>query len=267
MPNRSPLPDTWQVPQVFRDRLRESVGRQRAMFADGHLLLILHEPPKPDELQRRGRYFWRSPEGSWQSNNLGAGITALKKHLGAYRDALEKLDRDEQRAELADEYFQLLREIAPLHRAARNLYDTLQQAREMVREDADLIVCRDQAYQIHRESELLRSDIQSGLDCAVARRAEEQARSSDRMALAAHRLNVLAAIFFPIVTISSILGMNLGRGLDEAMLSQWLFWVVLAAGIGCGFVLKAAIIDRPARPTQAERPEERASGSHRRRRT
>lgn len=266
MPNRSPLPDTWNVPQIFRDRLRETVGRQRAMFADGHLLLILHEPPKPDELHRRGRYFWRSPDGSWQSNNLGAGVTALRKHLGAYRDALEKLDRSEQRAQLADEYFQLLREIAPLHRAAHNLYDTLQQAREMVREDDDLIVCRDQAYQIHRESELLRSDIQSGLDCAVARRAEEQARSSDRMALAAHRLNLLAAIFFPIVTISSILGMNLARGLDEAMLSQWLFWVVLAVGIGCGFVLKAAIIDRPARPAQAERGADGLSDSHRRRR-
>ena len=257
MPSRSPLPDAWKVPQILRDRLRESVGRQRAMFAEGHLLLILHEPPKPDELQRRGRYLWRSPDGTWQSNNLGAGITALKKHLGEYRDALEKLDRGEQRAQLADEYFQLLREIAPLHRAAHNLYDTLQQARQMIAEDADLIICRDQAYQIHRESELLRSDIQSGLDCAVARRAEEQARSSDRMALASHRLNVLAAVFFPIVTISSILGMNLGRGLEEAMLFQWLFWVVLAAGIGCGLVLKAAVMDKPVLPTTVDRDRRR----------
>jgi len=253
MRSRSPLPDAWNIPQVLRSRVRESVGRQRAMTAEGHLLLILHEPPKPDELQRRGRYFWRAPDGTWQSNSLGAGITALKKHLGEYRDALEKQDRDEQRADLADDYFRLLRDIAPLHRAAHNLYDTLQQAREMVRDDADLIDCRDQAYQVHRESELLRSDIQSGLDCAVARRAEEQAQSGQSMALASHRLNVLAAIFFPLVTISSIMGMNLERGLDEAMLTQWLFWAVLAAGIVSGFLLKAVIIDGPARPASVDR--------------
>lgn len=246
MPSRSPLPDAWKVPQILRDRLRESVGRQRAMFAEGHLLLILHEPPKPDELQRRGRYLWRSPDGTWQSNNLGAGITALKKHLGEYRDALEKLDRGEQRAQLADEYFQLLREIAPLHRAAHNLYDTLQQARQMIAEDADLIICRDQAYQIHRESELLRSDIQSGLDCAVARRAEEQARSSDRMALASHRLNVLAAVFFPIVTISSIFGMNLPHGLENASFGPGLFWLTVIGGVVLGLLLKMAILDAPA---------------------
>jgi hypothetical protein len=264
MPSRSPLPDAWNLPPILRGRVRESVGRQRAMTAEGHLLLILHEPPRPDELQRRGRYFWRAPDGTWQSNSLGAGITALKKHLGEYRDALEKLDRVEQRAEMADEYFELLRQIAPLHRAAHNLYSTLQQAREMVREDADLIVCRDQAYQVHRESELLRSDIQSGLDCAVARRAEEQAQSSDQMALASHRLNVLAAVFFPIVTISSIMGMNLARGPEEEMLSQWLFWAVLAAGIVCGFVLKAAIIDAPTRPAKADRKQQqRLAGSRR----
>ena len=268
MASRSPLPDAWNIPQILRGRVRETVGRQRAMTAEGHLLLIVHEPPKPDELQRRGRYFWRAPDGTWQSNNLGAGITALKKHLAEYRDALEKLDRDEQRADLADEYFQLLRDIAPLHRAAHNLYNTLQQAREMVREDADLIVCRDQAYQIHRESELLRSDVQSGLDCAVARRAEEQARSGDQMAVASHRLNVLAAIFFPLVTISSIMGMNLARGLDEEMLSQWLFWAVLGAGILCGFLLKAAIIDAPARPAHVDRKkQDRPAASRRPRRS
>jgi hypothetical protein len=268
MPSRSPLPDAWNIPQILRSRVRESVGRQRAMTAEGHLLLILHEPPKPDELQRRGRYFWRAPDGTWQSNSLGAGISALKKHLGEYRDALEKLDRDEQRADLADEYFQLLRDIAPLYRAAGHLHDTLQRAREAVPEDADLIVCRDEAYQVHRESELLRSDIRSGLDCAVARRAEEQAKSGEKMAVASHRLNVLAAIFFPLVTISAIMGMNLARGLEEAMLSQWLFWAVLVGGVVCGLLLKTAIIDAPTRPAKvARKRQDRPAGSRRPRRS
>ena len=248
MPGKSPLPEAWNVPQVFRSRVRESVGRQRALFADGHLLLVLHEPPKSGEPHRRARFFWRAPDGAWQSNNLGPGIAALNRHLGEYTGALGQLDVAEERAERADDYFRLLREIAPLRRATRNLYETLQEARQKLAEDHDLIVCRDQAYHVHRFAELLQGDSKSGLDCAVARRAEEQAKSTYRMALAAYRLNVLAAVFLPTVTISSVLGMNLTRGLQEEMLSQWFFWLVLAAGIGFGVVLKTAILDKPVRP-------------------
>jgi Mg2+ and Co2+ transporter CorA len=218
------------------------------MVADGHLLLVLHEPPKSDEPNRRARFFWRAPDGVWQSSNLGSGIASLKRHVGEYAASVEKLDQAEERAEASDEYFQLFREIAPLRRAACNLHDTLQEARQAVSDDPDLIVCRDQAYQVQRSADLVQGDIQSGLDCAVARRAEEQAKSSYQMALAAHRLNVLAAVFFPIVTISSVLGMNLSRGLDEEMFSQWVFWLVLAAGVGFGLLLKGAVIDKPVRP-------------------
>ena len=42
MENLSILPATWQVPRVFRERLGVKVGRQRAMVADGHLLLDNH---------------------------------------------------------------------------------------------------------------------------------------------------------------------------------------------------------------------------------
>ncbi|MHC4401440.1 MAG: CorA family divalent cation transporter [Planctomycetota bacterium] len=252
MAKKTPLPDMWNVPDVFRRRLRESIGRQRAMFADGHLLLVLHEPPTEDPADRRPRLFWRSPDGTWQSNTLGSGIAALGKHLTEYREAVEKLDEAESGAESADEYFGILRAIAPLVRASRNMHDTLQEARETVSEDANLIICRDQAYQIARSAELLQSDAKTGLDCAIARRAEEEARSSQRMAVSAHRLNVLAAIFFPLVTISSIFGMNLNEGLDEKMFLQPLFWAVLAVGVGLGLFLKALIVVKPDRPRRID---------------
>ena len=44
---RSVLPYDWDVPEVFRKRLGEGAGRQRCMTADGHLLLVLHQPPTP----------------------------------------------------------------------------------------------------------------------------------------------------------------------------------------------------------------------------
>lgn len=252
MTARSPLPEAWNVPQLFRGRVRESVGRQRAMTAEGHLLLVLHEPPLANETDRRARFFWRSPDGTWQSNNLGPGINALKRHVAEFGEAVRRLDEAEDRADAADDYLGLLRRLAPLRRATRHLHDALQEARQMVSEDHDLIVCRDLAYQIQRLADLVQDDTKSGLDCAIARRAEEQAESGERMALAAHRLNVLAAVFFPIVTISSILGMNLADGLDERMLSQWLFWLVLAVGIGSGILLNSLILPKRRRRTREE---------------
>jgi Mg2+ and Co2+ transporter CorA len=222
------------------------------MSADGQLLLVLHEPPRAGETRRRGRLFWRSADGAWQSNTLGPGIGALQKHLNEYLDLIEQLDKAEERADLADEFFRLLREIAPLHRAAGNMYDTLQEARDLVREDHDLIVCRDEAYHVYRSVELLQGDAKIGLDCAIARRAEEDAQSSYRMAVAGHRLNVLAAIFFPIATIASIFGMNLDHGLGETD-TPWLFWVLVLGSVACGFFLRAAIVERPPRSKKIDR--------------
>lgn len=74
MSTSSLLPSAWDLPPVFRDRLGSHPGRQRAMFADGHLLLILHEPPKPDVNERLGCFFWRHPDGTWSSSGLGVGL-------------------------------------------------------------------------------------------------------------------------------------------------------------------------------------------------
>jgi len=252
MPARCPVPETWKVPEALRSRLRESVGRQRAMFADGHLLLILHAPPRADQPQRAARLFWRAPDGTWQSTT-GPGIESLQRHLAEYRQAIEKLDEAEDLADRANEFLRILEEIAPLRRAARHLHDALQQAREMAGNDSDLILCRDRAYALSRQAELVQSDTQSGLDCAVARRAEEQAESSQRMAISSHRLNVLAAIFFPIVTISSIFGMNLSHGLENAPFGAGLFWLTVAGGIALGLFLKMALLDAPARPKRVDR--------------
>jgi hypothetical protein len=57
-------------------------------------------------------------------------------------------------------------------------------------------------------ADLLASGTKNALDFYVARRAEEQARTSERMAAAAHRLNILAAFFFPIITLTAILSVE-----------------------------------------------------------
>jgi hypothetical protein len=240
MSRPSLLPGNWKVPQIFRDRLGDKVGRQRAMFAEGHLLVILHAPPSPDERHRQGRFFWRSPEGTWKSSSSGDGIKALEKHLEQYLQELQKLENDEDRAQTADDYFPILQAIAPLHRSAGNMHNALQEAREFVGEDRELLACRDHAYLIERSAELLQSDTKNGLDCVIARRAEEDAENGRRMAAAAYRLNVMVAIFFPIATLATIFGMNLQSGFEDV--GPVLFWAVLLVGVFVGAVVKGSIV-------------------------
>jgi Mg2+ and Co2+ transporter CorA len=51
-----------------------------------------------------------------------------------------------------------------------------------------------------------------------------------------HRLNILAAIFFPLTAIASLFGMNLRSGLEAS--PTWVFWVVFLAGIVVGMVVR-----------------------------
>src|SRR6266478_1852031 len=112
------IPSDWQVPALFGNRLGDAVGRQRAMFAEGHLLLVLHETPVAGVPERAGRLFWRDPEGMWKSRPLGDGLQALKRHIGEFADRVDELERQWQTAATAEDYYLLLRTIAPLHRTA-----------------------------------------------------------------------------------------------------------------------------------------------------
>jgi hypothetical protein len=209
------LPVSWKVPAVFRERLGAKVGRQRTMFSDGHLLLVLHKPPRPGEEERSGRFFWRSPQGEWASSDLGSGPSAMNKHLGEYGDLIEKYDRLEENASEAEDYFDVLRAISPLQRAARHLHQVLQEARQRCPEDRNIINYRDRAYELERAADLLYGGTQHSLDFAVAKRSEEQAHASQKMALSAHRLNLLVAFFFPVATLAAIFGSNLKHGLED----------------------------------------------------
>ena len=127
MKDKSLLPMNWETPDNFRARLGKSVGRQRPMAADGHLLLVLHAPPIMESRTRLGRLFWRDSDGSWRSNELGNGIAALGKHLDEYDAIITALDRKEEEAKTADDYFAVLERLAPLLHSARNQYHAMQE--------------------------------------------------------------------------------------------------------------------------------------------
>jgi len=255
MTTPSILPEDWQVPQQFRDRLGSRVGRQRAMQADNHLLLVLHAPPKPDDSQRIGRFFWRADDGTWTSDAFGSGFASLNRHLDEYEQAFTALDRQEEKARAAAEYFDVLDGLSPIRRAAINLHHVLQDARKKCPEYRELIDARDRAYTIERTAELLTSETKNALDLTVARRAEEQAQASQRMAFAAHRLNILAAIFFPIATVAAICGIDLEtlaallardrQSLVDAGLLPPLFVGLIVGGLLVGGVITLMINRAP----------------------
>ncbi len=245
---KSIIPDTWRIPAQLTARFGDSAGRQRAMQAEGHLLLVLHEPPRRNDSERRAKLLWRAPNGTWACNTDGSVSDLLKKHTASFAERAEDLETKMQEASCADDYFFLLQTIAPLHRSSRNLHATLQQARDLVTEDRDIIVARDLAGDIERTFELLHQDAKNGLDYTVARKSELQSQQSYEMALSAHRLNILAAIFFPITALSSIFAMNPALA-PETLLHTPIFWTVLGAGSLTGLLLSRSIMHKPEEPS------------------
>ena len=236
---RSLLPLSWQVPDEFHRRLGDQPGRQRTMKADGHLLVILHAPPKPDTSEREGRFFWRDANGTWTPPGTAPSQPGVGQLLTDYEKAIDRLQEMEDAAQSARDYFTLLNQLTPLARSARNLHEALQEAREAAPEDRQLLLWRDRAYVLARSAELLYSDAKNALDFAVAQRAEEEAESSRRAATAAYRLNTLVACFFPVATLAAIFGVNLHHGMEtwDERYAPLPMVAILGGGLLMGVVL------------------------------
>lgn len=233
------IPDTWGVPERFKQRLGSSAGRQRAMIEAGHLLLILHAVPQPADAERAARLFWRNPAGEWRATGAkGDGLKALKEHLEQYRKRVAELDESIDTATSARQLYQIIRHIAPIARAARNQHRALQEAREGI-DHRDLIVLRDAAGDIERASDLAASDAKDALDYVDAKEAEAQTALALKATDAQHRLNLIAALFLPITAVGSVLGVNLRSGLEGQ--SPVLYWAVVGIAFATGFFVRASV--------------------------
>ncbi|WP_309399684.1 hypothetical protein [Cerasicoccus maritimus] len=231
----------WQLPPAIEARLGDSTyGRQRTIFEDGHLLIILHEPPGPDDVNRAHKVFWRKPIGEIQCNGHDNGDRQLRAFFDHYDTKLKALEVIYDEAKNAEDYFKLIEELLPLQRATTNTYSTLQQARELVREDRFLLEMRDRAYTISRNFELLLGDAKMAMDFRIARKAEEQVAQANMAVEAQHRLNILAAVFFPLTAIATIFGMNLAHGFEGE--SPLVFWIVFVVGLVTGLALKGWVV-------------------------
>ena len=245
------IPADWQVPGDFRNRLGDEIGKQRSMICDDQLLVVLHEPPHPDEMDRKGRVFWRDSAGRWVAHGTSHQTRGLDEHLLQYQQRLDVLDSREATASTALEYFELMSELTAIQRAARHQYAALQEAREKI-DTRDLINFRDMAYNIERQADLLLSDSKNAMELTTARQAEEQAEISYYMSVSAHRLNVLVAFFFPIATLTAVFGVNMDTGLEHYA-PPLPFLVTISAGLLAGLMLKLSVTRKPSRSGSVKR--------------
>jgi Mg2+ and Co2+ transporter CorA len=217
------IPDAWQVPPRFRHRVGLGAGRQRAMVDDGHLLLILHDVPEAGVTERTPRVFWRKPDGVWSSD--------VRAHLDRFRGVVHALDERVDRTSDVDELFQIIRSATPLFRTVRHMHAAFQQAREGV-DDVELITLRDAAGDLERAADLTLQDAKNALEHA-------QAKLAQKMNDAQHRLNLLAALFFPVTAIASVVGNAMHTGLED--LHPAAYWVIIAAAFVVGFFLRGRL--------------------------
>ncbi|MEI6178758.1 MAG: hypothetical protein WCS43_17840 [Verrucomicrobiota bacterium] len=238
MERKSYIPDSWDLPDSIRKRLGVSVGKQRIMDEDGHLLLLLHAPPTAADDEVRGAVvFWRDPRGAWASHPVGGGLAGLEKHLASYRKVIHGLDEKVDNAKCARDYFDVMRDMHPMQRSTRSLLNVMQEAREARPDESRLISLRDQAADLERAIELIAADAKAGMDFTVAETSSKQAVATELANHEARRLNRLAAFFFPLVTLVSVFGMNAPADL----LGNDHFWIVLLSGILLGVIVHSVV--------------------------
>lgn len=235
------IPHNWQIPSSIKARVgTNTYGRQRAIIEEGHLLLILHDKPEPDQDERKGSLFWRTPDGQWKSSRGGKSIQGLNDFIQEYLDAHEKLEEAYDAAQSAKDFFAVLETAIPLKRAASHSFEAIQHARESLKDYTDLIEIRDLAYDNERRFDLLVQDARNAVDFKIAVESEEQAELSKEALVASHKLNRIAALFFPLTALASVFGMNMTSGLESKGIE--LFWAVFAVGVATGFAMKQWIV-------------------------
>jgi hypothetical protein len=238
MAKTSYIPQTWDLPEPIRKRLGGSVGKQRLMHEEGHLLLLLHQvPTAEDDAIRNPMGVWRNLAGEWKSAPLGGGLSGLEEHVATYRVAIQKLDDEVDSAKTARQYFDVMRRMYPLQRSTRSLLQVLQATREALPEDNRVLNLRDEAVELERGIELVVADAKSGMDFTLAEAASQQALAANTANNEARRLNRLAAFFFPLATLVAVFGMNP----PDTVWRNPGFWAVLGAGALLGFLVHSLV--------------------------
>ena len=224
----------WRLNETIEQRLGDSsYGHQRAIYDGEQLLLILHEPPQHDQTDRVYAVFLREKDGSWQFKGQKKGENQLRQVVDSYRQSFTRFEQRYDKATTSDCLFSIIEDLNPSVRAIKNLAGALQSARELCKLDKLILELRDEAADLQRCFELLLDETRFALDYRIAKNAEEQISESRKMAKAQHKLNLMAAITFPLMAMASLFGMDLVTHWKEV--DPLFFNSVLVGGFALGF--------------------------------
>ena len=242
------VPAIWELPEKIRKRLGRSVGRQRLISEDEHHLIVAHSVPSANQDTRQGVLFWRNERGEWKASNGDPGAIAIANLLEKYEKRLEEMENAEMHAVRAVDYLPILEGLAPIARSSSNFLAVLREAHKALGEESDLLDHRERAYDVARTAELAYQYAKDSMDVAVAKRTEEQTEVSRKMAEASHRLNTMAALFFPIATLSGIFGTTFTEdwSWSNYPLAFLAFVAIgLLAGVGLAGYVSATKVENP----------------------
>lgn len=231
------LPPQFSLEAGLLDQLSSRTGCQRCILGQhGEMLLVVHEVPEPGVPERKALFFWHDTTKKWHGSET-EGLSDLQKLLERYARAIDVHEAVVDDADTAKEIFTILRHAGPLSRSTRNLFLCLQEAAAFFPKDKELRSLRDRAHENERAAELLYADARVALEFFRAERAEEQARSSDRLAKLGFRLNLLAGFFLPLVALGGLMGMNVK--LPDFVQSA--FWWIFFGGLLFGAMILLAV--------------------------
>lgn len=231
------LPESFALEVDLLDQLSSRTGCQRCLIGEhGQMLLVLHNVPKPGVPERKAMFFWHEAQKGWHGSDSD-GLMGLFHLLDDYAKAIDEQEAIIDDADTAKEIFDLLRHAAPLARSTRNLYHALLDAALKLPKDRDLRLARDRAHESERAADLLYADARVTLEFIRAERAEEQAKSSGRLARLGFRLNLLAGFFLPLVALGALMGMNV----KLPAFVQDAFWMIFAGGLIFGILILLAV--------------------------
>ena len=120
--NHTRLAEGWDLPAEISLRLGEHAGHQRMLEGAGHLLLVLHAPPKPYQHNRGARCFWRDSQGRWFYQITDEKPLSLEDHLAEYEQYLDRLDNLEPRTDSVEDFYEVLETLTPLLRSIRHMH-------------------------------------------------------------------------------------------------------------------------------------------------
>lgn len=224
------IPENWDIPQNLRKRIGKTIGRQRTVQADNHTIILIQQAPNANDKTRKGACCWIAPDGQMKFHPANENFDAL---FNGYRKKLDQLEADYKTADSAVKYFKILEEITPIHFAAIRMASALQSARELVSNNRQVLLWRDETFEIERESEILQNCAKNALDYYQAKSVEDLSKITYSLSITSHRLNQIATIFVPLMAIAGLFGMNIHNGLeDSTSLLPFIFVCILSLILG-----------------------------------